>query len=49
MGQAARALLVNEESVDPEVEQLAIANIARPENRIRMSENYSKELLFRYS
>ena len=34
VGQAACALLVNEEGVDPEVEQLAIANIARPENRI---------------
>ena len=34
VGQAAGALLVNEEGVDPEVEQLAIANIARPENRI---------------
>ena len=34
VGEAAGPLLVNEEGVDPEVEQLAIANIARPENRI---------------
>lgn len=47
MSQGARPLLINEEGVDPEVKQLPIANIARPENRIRTLENVEREVLFR--
>ena len=47
MSQGAGPLLINEVGVDPEVKQLPIANIARPENRIKTLENLEREVLFR--
>ena len=47
MGQRAAALLVDEEGVHPEVKQLAITNVARPENRIIL-EILETEMLYRF-
>ena len=47
MGEAACPLLVYEEGVHPEVKQLAITNVARPENRIIL-EILETEMLYRF-